>query len=255
MIPRSGRGLALAHDDGSAAIKTTPSAPSVDDTTAMLVRVKKGGAVTLDPVLLGPAGSGGSLHRMLMVASAGDTPGELWEMLDADRLTTGDASMPRALTFSSVTLTSGLLRLSFFTARASYTATQLRLHSGSTAAAATPSLVRAGIYSVAGNGDIALLAATANDTSIFAGATTAYTKALAASQALVRGTRYALGELVITAAAAPTVPGASVSVVSSEIGAAPRLSATVAGQTDLPASVANASLVNSGSRTYGVILP
>jgi hypothetical protein len=175
--------------------------------------------------------------------------------LDGNNLASGDASMPRDFTFSQVTMTSQLLRLSFFTAKSSYTATQVRLLSGTTAAGATPSLVRAGIYSVAVNGNITLIASTASDTALFAAATTVYTKSLSASVDIVKGTRYALGELVVTAATAPTVPGASVGLNGSECAVAPRLCATLASQSDLPSSVVNASLGQTTSRIYGVVLP
>lgn len=172
-------------------------------------------------------------------------------------LTTGQATIARDLVQSAaVGSTAGTLRLTYFTARRSETVTQVRVWSGSTAAAATPTLVRIGLYSVAANGDVTLVASTASDTALFAATHTSYTKAFSASYDLVKGQRYAVGILVVTGAAAPTYHGATVFPGSgAEATAAPRLAASVGSQTDLPASVVSGSLSNSGNRIYSVLLP
>ena len=180
----------------------------------------------------------------------------------ADQLTAGQGTLPRVLAQSAAaaTGTNQTLRLTYFTAARSFVSTQVAVYSGGTAAAATPTLVRLGLYSVAANGDLTLVASTANDTALFAAAQTAYTKAWSASVQLVAGQRYARGDLVVTAATAPTYPGLSVhggsATATAVAGAAPRLTGAVTGQADLPASVAAASVAaTTNGMIYSVILP
>lgn len=172
----------------------------------------------------------------------------------ADQVTVGQETASRSLGANNQTTGTGNLRLSFFTARKSETSTQARMVSGSTAAAATPTLVRWGLYSIAANGDGTLVASIANDTTLFAAINTAYTRSWSVAYAMVAGQRYALGLLVVSGAAAPTILG-SVSVDSNESAVAPRLTGNISGQADLPASFLAASVAIGSTRAYGVILP
>jgi hypothetical protein len=182
---------------------------------------------------------------------------------DPNRLNGAQSTMPRGQvgTGDAGTLTSGTLRLAFFTAEDSFDVTQMRLISGSVAAGATPSLARAGLYSVARNGDLTLVAAIASSTNLLAAAATQYTRPLAtdgglpATYPLVAGMRYAVGLLVVTAAAAPTVPGQAISsAMTVEGGQTPRVCASLAGQSNLPANISAGSLNNSSVRPYAVLL-
>lgn len=173
-----------------------------------------------------------------------------------DWLTSGQETLPRELTTTTAAATGGSqnLRLSFFTARKSFTTTQARVISGGTAAGATPTLVRFGLYSVATDGSGTLVAATVNDTTLLSATGTAYAKAWSASTAVVVGRRYAFGLLIVSAAAMPTLVGAGMQNNAEAI-EPPRLVATLSGQADLPASFAAGSLGVSGARHYAVILP
>ncbi|GAA0494815.1 hypothetical protein Ade02nite_19680 [Paractinoplanes deccanensis] len=173
-------------------------------------------------------------------------------------LTVGEETIARDMAISGGMITNTqVLRLTHFTARKSESTTQVRMISGGTAAAATPTLVRMGLYLVDGNGDGTLVASTANDTSLFAATNTAYTRSWTAPYAKVAGQRYALGVLVVTAATAPQLVGNSIAGVgaAAEPSVAPRLSGSLAGQADLPASFTAASLAATGQRFYGVLLP
>lgn len=141
---------------------------------------------------------------------------------------------------------SGTMWLTFFRAPKSFTANNVQV-ACTTAAGATPTLVRVGLYSVAANGDITLIGSIANDTAIFAANNTAYTRALTAPVALQQGTWYATGLLVVTAAALPLALGISVAggVTFVPTALAPRLAGTIAGQADLPGTVASASVLAS----------
>lgn len=182
-----------------------------------------------------------------------DRSTDYWE---TQALTSGESTIPRLLAdnVASLAMTSQLLRLAFHTAKKTETITQVRVMTGTTAAGATPSLVRIGVYTVDTAGDLTLVASTANDTALLAGANTVYTKALSASFTKSAGQRYAFGLLVVTAAAAPTIVGALIPG-STEGGVAPRLNANVAAQADLPATVAAGSLAGTTGIIYGVVVP
>ena len=174
---------------------------------------------------------------------------------DPTALAVGESSLPRLLAANGGSNTgSGTLRFTHFTATKSETITQLRLLTGNTAAAATPTLVRAGVYSEAANGDLTLVGAIPSDTSLFASGAAVYTRTLSASFQKVAGQRYAVGVLVVTGAAPPTLMG-SVLPNSPEGGMSPRVGTLLNSQTDLPASVPNASLVGAASMHYVVLLP
>lgn len=155
-------------------------------------------------------------------------------------------------------MTSGLLQLVYFTAQRSETIASVKMLSAQTAAAATPTLVRFGIYEVAANGDLTLVASTANDTAIFAGTHTAYDKALSVAWGKVAGRRYAVAVLVVSGAAMPvlygSMPVGAAAVLDTLLSAAPRWTGQVAGQTDLPASVAAASVAATRRCHYAELL-
>lgn len=170
-------------------------------------------------------------------------------------LDVGEAVYQRVdITSSAATLASGSLRLSYFTAKVQEMISQVRFYSGTTAAGATPTLVRVGIYQVdESTGDLTLVGSTPNDTTLLAATQTQYVKALSAPFLKERGRRYAVGILVVTAAAMPTLAGQT-TTPASECAISPRTVAYTA-QTDLPASISAGSLTNGSSRIYFVLLP
>lgn len=176
-------------------------------------------------------------------------------------VTTGQETLPRTVANrnAALALTSGQLQMTYFTAARSFTSTRLTTYSGNTAAAATPTLVRMGLYTIAASGAGTQVAATANDTTLFAATDTAYTRNWTASVAITQGQRYALGFMVVTAVAAPTLSGAETfngtgagGVLN---GVAPRLSGAVVGLTDLPATFTAASVLDLNGRAFALILP
>lgn len=171
-----------------------------------------------------------------------------------DALGSGQSTVPRSLVNANVAQPTGVLRLAFFSSVKSETTTQARVSTITPAAAATPTLVRWGLYSVAANGDGTLVASTANDTTLFSVASTAYTRPWSAPYALTRGSRYAFGCLVVTGATAPNV-AANTQQDSTEAARSPRLAGILSAQADLPAGFTDAGLTNSTSRIYAAILP
>ena len=160
----------------------------------------------------------------------------------------------RVVTAQSVSTGTQNLRLTYFTAKKTETVTQVRVVSGSTAAGATPTLCRVGIYEVDSSGNLTLVGSTASDTALFAATTTEYTKSLSASFTKKRGTRYAVGVLVVTSATAPTLLGQN-TIVSATAGRAPRLAGLVGSQSDLPSTVSVGSITDQGNQAYVELLP
>lgn len=172
-------------------------------------------------------------------------------------LTTGQETLQRIqISVQTLVTATGNLRLTYFAATKSETISKVKFASGSTAAAATPTLVRVGIYSVnVSTGDLTLIGSTVNDTSLLATVSTFYTKALSAGVALTEGTVYAVGLLVVTAAAAPFVAGHNIPVPQSQIGLAPRMAGNLTGQTDLPANITQAALADTTQLMYFALIP
>lgn len=160
------------------------------------------------------------------------------------------AVLPRWSGGTALATVSGTVYLSYKRATKTITASNVTVVTTSTAAAATPTLVRIGIYSVnESTGDLTLVASTANDTTLLAAASTGYTKALSSSVSLTSGTLYAFGLLIVSAATMPTMSGNSMRSSEMFLSTA-RLSATRTGQTDLPSSISNANLVATNSMPY-----
>ena len=200
----------------------------------------------------------------LAVGTAGHVPmadpaastGISWQP-HGDQFTAGAMTMERRFASSSaVSIVSGAMRFSFFTAPRAETIANVAVLTGNTAAGATPTLCRVGIYSVAANGDLTLIGSCSNDTSLFAAANTRYVRALSASYSAALGQRYALAVLVVTAAATPTFVGiATNSVLAASFATSPRVTAALNSQSDLPASVAAGSLGTTNLGVYGEVLP
>lgn len=199
-------------------------------------------------------GSGASLGDLI----AGTDPvGSAYDQYLTDQaIAAGESTMPRVI-MSGSGVSAGanqVLNLTYFTARKTEPVNNIKTITGGTAAGATPTLCRVGIYSVAANGDIALLAAIANDTTLWATTFTQYSRALTAQFNKIAGTRYAWGQLCVTGAAAPTFVGSPNQIIPNAV---PRVGATLAAQADLPASVLNAGLTypSQCSLIYGELLP
>lgn len=135
-------------------------------------------------------------------------------------------------------------------------AVTLTFSTGSVAAAATPTLIRWGIYNVdSADNCTDLAASTANDTTLLAATQTQYSKALQAPWSKVIGKRYAFAQIVVSAATMPLMCGFTVlsnSLVQQFALQTPRRFARLLGQTDLPASILTASM-NQASYRIGVI--
>lgn len=180
--------------------------------------------------------------------------------ISAGALTVGEETISRYLLAASALTTSNQsLRLTYFTARKSEYTTQVRTMTGATAAGATPTLCRIGLFTVdPSSGDLTLVAATANDTTLWSGASATQTRSWSAPYFKVAGQRYALGRLIVTAAATPTAPGNNAGGISAEAAVDPRAAGVVFSLADLPAIggvISNGSISATGQAFYDVVLP
>jgi len=168
-------------------------------------------------------------------------------------LTTGVSTMPREVVVASnIPTATGVMLLKYFTSGKSFTSTQVRVSSGGVAAAATPTLIRLGLYTIDGASAGALVASTPNDTTLFAATFTDYTKSWSVSYPFVIGQRYALGLLIVTGVAAPNMDGAF--VTATESAQAPRLTGQITALSDLPSTFVNGSVANANVAFYGAMI-
>ena len=173
-------------------------------------------------------------------------------------LATGQATMDRAQTGTAVSTATGTMRLTSFISVKSESVTKVRFSTGGTAAAATPTLVRVGLYTVDSAGAGTLVASTANDTALAATINTSYEKSFSAPYTLTEGQLYTLGFLIVSAGQAPTLVGKNDicgGTETTEAIRAPRMCGSLGSQTDLPASYADGSLSASASVIYMVVSP
>lgn len=168
-----------------------------------------------------------------------------------EALTAGILTVPRWLTVNSSISGggSGILHLTYFDASDAMTVSNFTVRGGGTAAGATPTLIRFGLYSVAANGDLTLIASTENDTTLFSTISANVTKAVTTPVAVTYGQRLAFGCLVVSAATLPTFVGTA-GPGSAEMAIAPRISGALSSQTDLPSNITAGSVGAIGSIMY-----
>lgn len=170
-----------------------------------------------------------------------------WDVQEAPRpgSAIGDETMPRVCAVTQPVPQSGTLVLSYFQATQTKDVTTIRAYTSGTAAAATTTLFRLGLYEEDGSGNLALIAGGTNDVTKIQ--TTYNNVAQTIAARTVAGRRYAVGLLAVGPGQMPTLAGTSsaggTQLPSGAFFLDPKLSAQVAGQTDLPASIAVGSLV------------
>jgi hypothetical protein len=179
-------------------------------------------------------------------------------LVPTTELIVGEATMDRSTGLADAQqLQASVLSLHYFTAKKTDRVATVRMITGSFAAAATPTLARIGIYSVAPNGDLTLVGSTANDTALFAAAFTLYQKPLTTPFVKVAGQRYAVGPVVVSAAAMPSLLGGvypQSGVTDALLAVAPRITGAISA-TDLPASILGTSIVATRRHGYAELLP
>ncbi len=159
----------------------------------------------------------------------------------AEPLTSGEAILPRISQVSSVQLFTQVLSLTYWTSSVTQTSGHVETYTTGVAASGA-TYVNIGVYSVAANGNLTLLASTGDvHASIWSGTYTLYNKALTSGYAQTAGSRYALGVLAV-GTGLPTLGGQSVSGFEF---IAPIMHAAVTGQATLPSSVTSGIVQDS----------
>lgn len=163
---------------------------------------------------------------------------------------TAAETMPRMAATLANGWLSGTMRAAYFKAHRNLTVSTVATATASTPAAATPTLCRVGIYSVAPNGDLTLIGSTANDVTLWNTSNTLHTRNLSAPVNLVAGNTYAVGLLIVTSQTPPTIVIGGPPGPGTLHGASPRITSAVTGITDLPASVLAGALADTTFRPY-----
>ncbi len=226
-----------------------------------IVYANEAGTVTFyaDPGTYTVRWTGGQTTVTVTGGQEDSAPDAAWSQFTTatafEQLATGEETLSRLFLTSAAAVapTSGQLRLTYFTARKTETTTQVRVYTGNTAAAATPTLCRLGLYAIDANSDATLVAAIANDTALFAASLTDYTRSWTTPYRKIAGQRYALGVLVISGATMPSFCGQSLAIAT-EAASPPVITKTLAGQSDLPATFLNSATVASGQRLYAALI-
>lgn len=150
--------------------------------------------------------------------------------------------------FDNIGTGSQVLKLTYFRAQKTQTVSEIRAWVGTTAAGATPSISRYGLWTANEEGALlSLVASTPNDTSLFTGTVqSAKTKSLSSSYELVKEQYYAVGLLCVTSAAVPNFAGTFVGV-DTESGDGERWCGQVSSQSNLPTSISAGTVADASS--------
>lgn len=151
-------------------------------------------------------------------------------------------TLPRGEQNTAASISTGELNLTYFQAPAAMTINNIGTVCGDIAAA-TITTAKLGIYSVNNsNGNLTLLASTANTTSgIWTSTFTGYTTALTSAATLVAGTWYAVGIIIV----AGTMPSLIGNFVVDDANLAPRLCGLLTGQSDLASPITGGSVTHN----------
>lgn len=153
-------------------------------------------------------------------------------------------------------VSSGQMILGYVQAKRAEALSQVVITTGTTLAAATPTLIRVGVWSLIAGVSLQV-AATDNDTTLLAAANTDYAKAFAAPFTPTPGVWYAVGILVVSAAAMPSFLGVTTPASNAPQTAwarTPRLTGIISSLSDLPSTITS-GLGNTTRRIQAVLLP
>lgn len=244
-------GPAVTGPTGAQGVQTSAIAPV--DTSVLWVDT------TVDSAILTHASTHASGGADEITISTSQISGLDVVLSDIDTLDVGEASLDRHATLSGVSYgSSGNMIVTYRRATRTEDITKLSMSSG-TAAGATPSLVKFGVYSVNEiTGELTLVASTANTTSTFSAANTTYEVDLSSTWNKVAGTMYAYAVLIVTGTTLPTIIGKShlsSNSVAAILALSPRVSGTVISLTDLPSTVDSVDILASIRALWTHALP
>lgn len=174
-------------------------------------------------------------------AAPGIVPNKLWRPP-----TVGQFSLPAELCMASLSAASQQLNATLWVPERTQLVSNIQVHVG-TAAGATPTVIRFGIYSIAGTTATQIIA-TPNDTTLLAAAGALSGRNVTTPGVVTRGVPYFICSIVVTGAALPTfgckAGGAGLNAASQDAmyGSGLRAMGIIAAQSDLPASFTTTSL-------------
>jgi hypothetical protein len=157
---------------------------------------------------------------------------------DADQWGDGFAGIETMSRFDGIggqALTSQRVQYAFFTPKAAKTVTKAIVATGATAAGASPSVVRIGLYTADASDNLTgPIVSTANDTALLVSSTqTDFEKALSATYTFIAGQRYAAALLVVSGTTMPAVRAITFNSATSQVQRSRVLSRRQSGQSDL----------------------
>ena len=169
----------------------------------------------------------------------------------------GQFTSPSELLAGTITLVSQNFTAALFRCEQTQLVSNIQLLVGATAAAATPTVIRFGIYTISGT-TATLAISTPNDTTLLAATNALSGRAVSTPGTINRGQDYFLGAIVVTGAAAPVMAGraaatpiATATVQDTLFGSGLRQAGTIAAQADLPASFTTTNLVATATSIWG----
>jgi hypothetical protein len=211
----SGGGIALA--DGSVTTEKIADGAATDAKIASVAASKLTGTIADDRL-------SSAVATYAAIAASANQPSSV-----VDAFVRGEAGV------NTIGITSGTMKMTFFTPLVTTSITQITFASGN-AAASGLTLARFGLYTF-DETTATLVARTASDTTLFAAINTAYTRSLDStggyptSYTLTAGVRYGVALLVV-GTTTPTIPGRQINISVAPL--TPRMSGDSSGRTDLP---------------------
>ena len=154
--------------------------------------------------------------------------------------TSGQFTAPAELAAANYTMTSQQMAVTLWRPEVTQLVSNIQVYVTSTAAGATPTVIRFGIYTISGTTATQYIA-TPNDTTLLAATFALSGRAVTTPAVVTRGTDYFLTALVVTGAAVPLlacrVNGAAATAAAQDSANGSGLrSGVITGQADLPAS-------------------
>lgn len=171
----------------------------------------------------------------------------------------GEATFDRALiSNNTANIVGGAVQLLGFTALRTEVCNNIVAYTVAQAAAATPTLCRMGVYQQDQLGNLTLLSATANDTTLFSTINTRWVRSITPQFNKVAGTAYCLAFIVVSTF---TLPQLAIGTQNGNFGALlpalmspPLSSVRIIGQTDLPLTI-SPGLYNACNNFFMEVLP
>jgi lysophospholipase L1-like esterase len=166
-------------------------------------------------------------------------------------LTSGESNYSRVITMrhDNIATISGYLLLNYFEAEKTEAITKIRSIAGSTPSDGTATVQQVGVFSVADNGDLTLIASIAHDATRWTTAYTDYLDDLDVTFDKVAGVTYAIGFLAVSTGAlcnlvGPSTP--SLGILADALRRDPPIIGLVAGLSALPSTVVAGAIAGGG---------